>query len=525
MIIRRKRDSTMTDELPPSLAGLRDAAAYAHPVRGIRIVQTHVSWVLLTGDLAYKIKRPVCYPFLDMRDPQRRLDLCREELRLNQRFAAPLYLRLCRIVLRDGRARMEGAGELIDHAVCMRQFDRGEELGNLLAAGQAEPEALRAFGAAIADIHAGLPRAGGGDHHAHAVATGEAVAANLRQAIDLEARRFGTRSVAELQPLLETRVHELQGWMAARHAAGQVRECHGDLHCGNVVRWSGALMAFDCLEFDPALRWVDTAQEVAFLLADLQARGAMPHAHAFLSGYLGRSGDYAACRGLAVFQAHCALVRAKVAALAPERSDGYGPGFAEFVATALRALSARQPVLVAVTGLSGSGKTRLAARLAPLLGAIHLQSDVERRRLHGMQPAQRSASPVGLGLYADREIDRVYAHLRDRAAEVLAGGLNVILDATFGSPAQRELLHELAQQRCVPLHVVACRAPPAVLRQRVQARAARGDDASEADVAVLDWQLAHVQPITGSEHLDVVDVDTSSDPDAAAMAQLVSRLS
>jgi hypothetical protein len=290
-----------------------------------------------------------------------------------------------------------------------------------------------------------------------------------------------------------------------------------------VVRWRGALHAFDCLEFDPALRWVDVAEEIAFLLADLHARGAARHAHGFLSGYLERSGDYAACRGLPLYQAHCALVRAKVMALSADARATGERGFMQYLTAAEQLLAPRQPVLVVMTGLSGSGKSRLAAQLAPRLDAIHLRSDVERRRLAQLPPTARSGAGLASGLYAPSESDLVYAHLEQCATELLAAGQSVIIDATFSTRARRASIRVLAQRLAVPLHVLACRAPVALLRERVAQRAARGADPSEADAAVLDWQLGHAEPLRADEDLPVRDVDTSAPFTDDALAALAAR--
>jgi aminoglycoside phosphotransferase family enzyme/predicted kinase len=512
----------MVAALPEHLSGLLHEAAYAHPVGQVELVQTHVSWVLLTGDYAYKIKRPVCYPFLDMREPQRRLELCREELRLNQRFAAALYLELCPVVRRDGAARMGGEGKVIEHAVRMRQFPRGQELDRLLASGSVAAGELYAFGAALADIHEALPRAGDGMRWGTAALTRAAITDNLEQAVALEARRFGTRRIDALRTQIGTGLDESAAWMTARRAAGHVRECHGDLHCGNVVRWNSALQGFDCLEFEPALRWMDVAQEIAFLLADLETRGAAALAHAFLGGYLARSGDYAACRGLALYKAHCALVRAKVMALAADERATGQYGFAEYTGTAERSLAPRHPVLVAVMGLSGSGKTWLANRLAPLLDAIHLQSDVERKRLAGLAAAERSGSGLAAQMYSPEATGHLYAHLAESAGDMLAAGWNVIIDATFGTRAERARLREVARRLAVPLQVIHCRAPVGILQRRLRQRAALGTDASEADATVLDWQLRHLEPLDAQEDLPVVEVDTSAEP-GDMLAALVRR--
>ena len=390
----------------------------------------------------------------------------------------------------------------------------------MLDAGRIEPAELHSFGLALADIHESLPRAADSSQWGSAAAVRGAINSNLAQAAALEAQRYGTHRVEALRPALLAGLDRLESWISARRATGYVRECHGDLHCGNVVRWEGELRAFDCLEFEPSLRWIDVAQEIAFLLADLEARDATAHAHAFISGYLARSGDYAACRGIALYKAHCALVRAKVMALAADERATGRYGFAEFVAAAGQSLAPRHPVLVVIMGLSGSGKTWLATRLAPLLGAIHLQSDVERKRLAGMKPGQRSGSALEADLYAPAATDRLYAHLGDCAAQLLADGWSVIVDATFTGRDKRARMRELAIRLGVPLHVIACHAPAEILRRRVEQRAALGADASEADTTVLDWQLRHAEPLLPEEQLPVLHVDTSTQLPADSLAGL-----
>ena len=277
------------------------------------------------------------------------------------------------------------------------------------------------------------------------------------------------------------------------------------------------------LEFDPALRWVDVAQEIGFLLADLETRAATAYAHAFISGYLARSGDYAACRGVPLYRAHCALVRAKVMVLAADERAAGRFGFSEFLGAAAHSLAPRHPVLVVFTGLSGSGKTRLATQLAPLLGAIHLQSDVERKRLAGMKPGQRSGSALEADLYAPAATDHLYAYLEDCAAQLLADGWSVIVDATFARRDKRARMRELALRLGVPLHVIACQAPEEVLRRRIEERAALRTDASEADAAVLDWQLRHAEPLLPDERLPVVHIDTSTQLTEDALASLAGQ--
>ena len=515
-------DDPAQEVLPRHLRALLTPAAYPHPAESVQPVQTHVSWVLLSGRFAYKIKRPVRYPFVDLRSAERRAFLCREELRLNRRFAPELYLDVCDITSDDGEARIGGEGAVIEHAVRMVRFDREDELDRMLAAGRVEPAALEAFGRSLADIHSRLPVVAADAPWGRADRIASLVLENLEQSVEACAPFGDAAGLRALGGNLSQRLERAAPSFAARRAAGRVRECHGDLHARNVVMHDGRLLAFDCMEFSEEFRWIDVADEIAFLIADLEALGHPAHAHAFRGGYLARSGDYDACRVLDVYQAHRALVRAKVTALGwtdVARTREVDLGLARrqcetHAAVARAALAPRRGHIVLMGGLSGSGKTWLASRLAPLLGAIHLRSDVERKRLAGLPETARTGSPVRQGLYAPEVSTRVHERLAECTAQVLAGGYPAIVDASFGRREDRARFHALAQRLDVPLRLLQCRASPQELRRRVAQRHALATDASEADLAVLRWQEDHAEPVDPGEGLAALEVDTTKcDPD------------
>lgn len=486
--------------LPQHLQPLLQPEAYPHPVSAVQLVETHVSWVLLTGEFAYKIKRPVKYAFVDLSSRERRAFYCAEELRLNRRFASELYRDICAITLVDGKARIGGEGEPIEHAVRMRQFDRADELDRLLAAGRITPEELDAFGRNLADIHESLPVAGEGDEWGSFPVVQRVLTGNIEEC------GKSPVVIALKEPFL-TLLRGAEPLITARRRAGRVRECHGDLHSRNVVRYEGRLIAFDCMEFEPAFRWIDVAEEVAFLVADLQAQGFRTHAHAFLTGYLARSGDYGMCRVFALYAAHRALVRAKVAALAHQEDRHQ-----TYANTAREWLAPKKPVLLLMYGLSGCGKTWLAERLAPHLDAVHLRSDVERKRLAGIAEQARSGSGLQEGLYAQSVSAQVYERLAQCARDALAGGFNVIVDATFQRRDDRARFRELAAELGVPVRLIHCHAPAHVLEQRISERAQKGKDASEADLSVLQWQREHIEPFDAAENIPAIDADTT-DPE------------
>ena len=505
----------MSSSLTPRLASLLHPEAYPHPVGSIQLVETHVSWVFLTGRYAYKVKKPVCYPFLDLRSREHRAFFCAEELRLNRRFAPELYRDVCPVTF-DGRvARICGPGEVIDHAVCMRQFRAENELDRLLTHGLASPADLEGFGRDLAMLHERLPVAGaragwGQPQRVRALLLRNA--AECRKA----AERCGTAdAVASLGVALGARLDAAEPWMTRRRSAGRIRECHGDLHARNVVRYDNRFVAFDCIEFAPDFRWIDVAADVAFLFMDLDARGCPEHAQAFLNGYLGASGDYEACRLLRLYAVDRALVRAKVTALQaagmaqkPEAANAMAE-HRTYVECAQRMVAAEAPLLILTCGLSGSGKSWLAQRLAARLRAVLLRSDVERSR-KAVLAGWRSPVAPGEGRYSSRASRDVYGRLGECAAEVLAGGSTVIVDATFQRSEDRARLRAIAADCGVTMRVIFCHAPPEVLQRRVVVRGRSGIDASEADLAVLQWQRTRFEAITSAEDLTVIDADTTA---------------
>ncbi|MEO8063516.1 MAG: AAA family ATPase [Pseudomonadota bacterium] len=501
--------------LPPHLLPLLRPETYSHAVNDIRLIETHISWVLLTGEFAYKLKRPVHYPFIDLRSPARRAFCCAEEIRLNARFAPQLYLGVSRIICDGGRLRVAEQGEPLEHAVRMRQFDGDDELDRLIESGHVDTGELENFGRDLAVIHAGLPRVADSEIWGSNAGVQAQLRTNLAECRQLAVESGTEAAVAAIGETLGALLARLEPEIAARRQQDNIRECHGDLHARNIVRYQGRLVAFDCIEFEPAFRWIDVAEEIAFLWMDLRARRRADLAHAFLCSYLMQSGDFGLCRMLRLYGAHRALVRAKVAAL-----EAGGAGQQQMRATGLaqhrdyldgarQLLEHERPILVIMTGPSGSGKTWLARQLVPLLAAVHLSSDVERKRLAGFGATADSHSAPGGGLYTPATSRQVYEHLARCANATLAGDLPVIVDGTFAHREERTLFANLAADRGVELVVVNCQAPRRVLEARIIERRRGATDASEADVAVLEWQLAHTEPIAADESLHVIDADTT----------------
>ena len=513
-----------------SIDALVDPAAFPHSVTKLELRETHISWIVLTGLYAYKIKKPVRFPFLDASTLERRRWLCEEELRLNRRFAPDLYVDVVPIASVDGKLAVGGTGQPVEFAVRMHQFDPSQELAARLDQHAVTPDDMRSIASQVADSHrraAVAPVAGSFGNF-------EKIRAPMLDNFSLlRSHLHGANELGQLDQLAgwtADALTRLEPALRARLHSGMVRECHGDLHARNIVRWRQSWFPFDCLEFDPDLRWIDVISDVAFLYMDLVSRHRADLASAFLSRYLEETGDYAGLRLLPLYCAYFALVRAKVDALgagnatAGERA-ALEARMAERLAAAMRFMDERPVALIIMHGVSGSGKSWLSERLIPEVRALRIRSDLERKRLAGIAPPAEPVRGVGQGNYTIALVDRTYRRMAECADSALAGGCSVIVDATFLERAQRDLFRTLAgQYRCACL-IVSCTADAATLGTRIDLRARGGADPSEADRAVLDHQLRSQQPLSADELQDTVLVDTSRLVSAdAAVKDVRSRL-
>ncbi|MCX8005361.1 MAG: AAA family ATPase, partial [Burkholderiaceae bacterium] len=460
--------------------------------------------------------KPVNFGFVDFSTPQRRRRFCEEELRLNRRTAPALYLEVVPITRDEaGRLRFGGAGDAIDWAVRMRRFDPQRQLDRLARGGSLTAEHIDRLAAAIAAFHRTCPLAptGGGYGSPRSVReVTEATIARLQSRADDE-------TAARLQALSDWCAREFsrrEGLWAARQAEGFVRECHGDLHLGNLVLLDGEPVAFDAIEFDAALRCIDVASDVAFAWMDLLAFGLPQLAARFVNAYLEDTGDYAALGVLRFYGVYRALVRALVAALRAGPQDAAMADGLRYLATAERIAHPPRPLLLATCGVTGSGKTTVAQHLLQALEAVRVRSDVERKRLAGRAATERCATAVGAGLYDAAHTQATYARLGTLAQIILDGGFRALVDATLQRRAQRHALRELARASAARFLLVVCEAPPAVLQARVAARLASGADASDATPAVLQAQLSAFEPVADDEADRVLRLRTDVPPQALA---------
>jgi len=510
---------------------MQDPAAYSalHPVPGpVTCIETHVSWVFLTGSFAYKVKKPLRLSFIDYSTAERRAALCREELRLNRRHAPGLYVDVVPITGTPAAPRV-GATDAppFEHALRMVQFDPRLELTQLLQTGTIAASELQEFGTRIAQMHATAMIATSDEGFGTADNAHRITFDNFTEIARVlpggdEARQL-ERLRGHAQRLFETD----RSLMEQRRQDGRIREGHGDLHCGNVVRWQGTLAAFDGLEFDPGLRFIDVASDLAFLTMDLAVHGRTDLRREALQAWLEASGDFEAVALLPYFELYRALVRAKVAALRGQQARGEAGGAAtlahQYLDWAVSQIGRLRPRMVVMAGLSGSGKTWLARRIAARCDALIVRSDVERKRLAGLQPLAASTSAPDAGIYSREFNTRTYERLRECVTCCLRGRESVVVDAANLRRGEREIFIAAGREYATDAVIVHCAAPLEVLKRRVAGRAATGADASEATVSLLDRQPAYWEAFSNDEQSHVVAVDTTSTESVEHALQALDR--
>jgi aminoglycoside phosphotransferase family enzyme/predicted kinase len=494
------------------IEGLLSPAAYPHEVGQVELVETHISWVFLTGEYAYKVKKPVDFGFLDFTTLAKRRHYCDEEVRLNHPWAPDLYLEVVPITAVGGNLRVAGDGKPIEYAVRMRQFGYDMRLDRQLAIGELGVDDMYELATEIASQHL----------HAKPVKPSERLLLVTKKQIrDNYAALAGEvpdAFLAAQRRWMEAKLEDYGPVIDERSKQGFFRECHGDLKLANIVRLPEGIRAFDCIEFNRDLREIDVVADYAFLMMDLKVRGAADLASVFLNRYLELTGDYRGACLLPIYEVYRSLVRAKILGIklreagASDSAAGDRRAMRRYCDLASALTKPQRPVLVAMTGYSGSGKSWLSRRLIPGLEAIQMRSDLERKRLAGLSPTADSQSEIESGIYDPESTATVYDRLLETAGELLRAGLNVIVDASFLSASHRQLARQTAERSGAKFALVRTVASEIELRKRLKHRA-ESTSVSEADIAVLRHQLDSADPLAAAEMDSAITVDTEEEVD------------
>ena len=502
---------------------------YPHPVtEPIESIQTHASIVLLTGEFAYKLKKPVNFGFLDYSTVANRQHFCHEELRLNQRGARELYLEVVAIAKQGDRYYFGNDGEIIDYAVKMVQFPQENLLSNLFAAGKITEAEIEDVGRVVATFHTNAQtseyinsfgtveciRQSIEDNYHHTEKYIDLAKPTLRERVQTpaqytETKAFSDRYFSEHLDLFAVRVN-----------GGFIRECHGDLHLRNICRWQDKILLFDCIEFNEPFRFVDTMYDVAFVVMDLESRGRKDLANRFLNTYTEQTGDWEGLQVLPLYLSRQAYVRAKVTSFLlddagiPEPDKQAAAQTArDYYRQAWAYTRVDRGKLIMLSGVSGAGKSTLGKQIALRVGGIQLRSDAVRKHLGGIPLLARGDA----SLYSSEMTARTYDRILDLARKSIALGSTVVLDAKYDRVALRAAIIALAQAQNIPLQILHCTAPDEVLRDRLRQRTG---DIADATMDLLASQQAVWEDFTPAERLYVTTIDTTRDS-AELLAGLV----
>ena len=490
-------------------AFLGKGEAFGAPGAEVEQVSTHAAEIFLVGERAYKMKRAVRYSFLDFSTLQRRKDALDAELRLNRRTAPMLYERVLPVTRDErGALALDGGGEPVEWLLEMRRFDQAALLDRIAQRHALQPATVDALATTLAAFHDEAERRP--DHGGYR-AMAEVIEGNAGDLASLVGQVFAKDRVQAVNEATRAALERARELLEQRRAAGFVRHCHGDLHLGNIVLLDGAPVLFDCLEFDEALATIDTFYDLGFLLMDLLHRGLGGLAQRLLSGYLDATWDDAGTALLPLFLSCRAAIRAKVEGFAAQSETGEAKeeiAARAYLDLAQRFLAPEPARLIAIGGVSGTGKSTVARALAPGLGAapgaVTLRSDVIRKKLFGAAPTAR----LGPEAYREGVSVRVYDRMISRARTLLGAGHSVIVDAVYLEDRDRARIEQAAIDTGVPFAGLWLTAPAETLLARVRGRK---DDASDATAAVLQSQL-EVDP----GPLDWSKVDAGGAPEAVA---------
>lgn len=515
----------MTTEL--LIERLQQPSLYSHPTDNFQMLETHCSYVVLTGDYAYKIKKPVNFGFLDYSDLQKRKHFCEEEVKRNQAMAGSIYLQTIPIYGTSEQPAFTGENTPIEYAVQMRQFSQENLLSKIQDQGKLTTTIIDKLAENLAHFHKDAPLVPaeliiGTAEHAH-----QQTLDNFSQTLPLLTEQSDIQELQHLQADVEALYKKIKPIIDRRKQTGFVRQCHGDVHLNNIVMINNEPVIFDCIDFNDDFCWTDTMADLAFITMDLDEFGEHELSWRLLNQYLEISGDYDGLNVLAYFQSYRAMVRAKVAMFTLTYSDDKTLQEEQYkrykgcVALAQKYLQPLDKRLVITCGVSASGKSTLARQIQTDLDLIRITSDRERKRHAKIDLEQDCTADVLAGIYHDSHTETTYQALANLTKTILEAGYPVLVDATFRENKYRHQFAKLANTQKVPFVILYCNAPESQLRQWLTERQSRENKVSEATQDVLSMQLEKFEsPLdTASEH--TIEINTANTLDFATIIKAI----
>lgn len=510
----------MTAEL---IKHLQNPSLYDHPIEQFQLIETHISWVILTGAYAYKIKKPMNFGFLDFTDLTRRHFFCEEELRLNQRLTSDIYLEVLPITGTPSNPIINGEGEPIEYMLKMRQFPQSQLLSRLQSNGSLTVDHIDQLAKQIATFHINTPVVAENNE----LGSPETVMAPVKQNFEqiramLPEDRAGFQQLNELEAWAQSSYERLKPLLAERKSNGFIRECHGDIHLNNAAILDNKIVIFDCIEFNEPFRFTDVTADIAFLIMDLEDRNLTAFANRLLNNYLEETGDYQSLLLMNFYKAYRAMVRAKVALFSLGQTTDQGvreailKQYYNYANLAERYTLLPPRYLLITCGVSAVGKSYISSKIVEQFGAIRLRSDCERKRLFGENTALDE-------LYSEQATFKTYNHLYQLAKECLQAGYGVILDAAYLKQTERTNAKLIAEEVGVPFLIIKCEAPLEIIQKNLLTRAKKGNDPSDATLEVIKNQLQYREALSVDEQATSCVVETEKEESINALIEYINH--
>lgn len=473
---------------------LENKSLYDHPVNKFEIIETHASFILLTGSYAYKFKKKIYLEFLDFSTLEKRYFYCQEELRLNKHYSPNLYIAVVKITEKNGELSINGKGEIIEYAVKMRQFSQNEIFLNLLSSNKLANTMIVDLAYDIAKLHQTAVIASNEMRFGNPDNIFAPVQQNFDQIRPLLKDYFLIEQLNKLELWAKRTYLQLKNTIADRKEKGFIRECHGDLHLGNIVLFEGKPTLFDCVEFNEDFRWIDLIADVSFLTMDLDAHQQPKLINDFINAYLTKTGDYFGLLLHKFYQSYRAVIRGKVTLFRLQQSNlehnkkqSLLEEYNMNMQLAEKYMENHQPQLFITHGISGSGKTTYAKKLAREINAIHLRSDIERKRLFDKD------------LYSKEATEKTYQKLLEFTKKIITAGYSVIIDATFLKKQYRDEFKLYAEEKGIPFTILSCQVDEITRREWLEQRQRSASDSSDADYNIAQEQHTQLESLSHDE--------------------------
>lgn len=494
---------------------------YPHRPPSVELVQTHISYVFIAGDIVYKIKKPVNFGFLDFTSIEKRKFYCEEELRLNRRLAPSTYLDVVSIAQDSaGNVILGKEDNVIDYAVRMKKLPADKMLKTLLAAGEADEKVIDAVADKIAAFHKVAETGGRIDEMGGIATIRRNHEENFAQTMNYVNITIPEYQYNFIKDYVENFLAEKKALLEKRVTGHKIRDCHGDLHLEHICI-ADEIIIFDCIEFNERFRFGDVAAEVAFLTMDLDFNGYPQQAESFVKSYLRYSNDTDMLILLNFYRCYYAYVRGKVISFRLDQKDMQAVERSQIANTAGRyfdlaytyAANLEKPVLILTAGLMGCGKSYQARNLAARFGAQIIRTDVLRKELLNINPTDQHHAEFGHGIYSDDVSRHTYGRAYELAVSLINTGKSVIIDASFKRRTERQEARQLAQKLDVPFYIIECTCRDEIVKMRLDKRAREKDNASDGRWEIYAAQKDDFDEINEIPAGQYFKIDTSENPE------------